>query len=55
LWDDSDAGRFAVLLEPIAADKLGKALVSGVCQARINVTNEAHRRAEAAPQPDRLF
>ena len=42
----SHVGRFAILLEPIAAGKLGKAVVSGVTVARIDVANTYHGFAE---------
>lgn len=42
----SHVGRFAILLEPIAAGKLGKAVVSGVSVARIDVANAYHGSCE---------
>jgi len=40
------AGAFAVLLQPVAAGKFGVACVDGVVQVRVNVTDEAHDRAD---------
>jgi RNA polymerase sigma factor (sigma-70 family) len=44
---EGDAGRFAFLLEPIGAGKIGRAPVSGVCQVVVDVVNESHQRADA--------
>ncbi len=46
-WPD-DAGRFVILAEPLAAGDIGRAWASGVCQASINVLDEAHRFADVA-------
>jgi len=42
-------GRFVVLLEPIAAGKLGYAVVSGITVAKINVSAECHAYADIQP------
>ena len=48
----SHAGTFAVLLEPVADGEIGKACVSGVCPAVVNVTDAGHQFADiAAGQP----
>jgi hypothetical protein len=39
------AGAFVVLQEPIAAGKLGRAVIDGVTPARVNVSDEKHRFA----------
>ena len=39
------AGAFVVLQEPIAAGKLGRAVVDGVTPARVNISDEKHRFA----------
>jgi len=46
--EDEHIGRFVVLIEPLAAGTVGKACVSGVCQVRVNVTDEDHEFAELA-------
>jgi len=33
-------GRFVVLLEPLAADEIGRACASGMCQVKVNVVDE---------------
>jgi len=40
------AGKFVVLLEPIADGEIGQAVVSGVTPVKVNVTDEAHTRAD---------
>ncbi|MGE0606568.1 MAG: hypothetical protein AB7O62_05515 [Pirellulales bacterium] len=40
------AGRYAVLLEPLAEGKIGHGLVSGICVARVDVLDADHRAAE---------
>ena len=40
------AGAFAILLEPIAAGAMGRAIVSGVTPVKVNITNADHRYAE---------
>jgi len=48
----SHAGKFVVLLEPIADGEIGKACVAGVCPAVVNVTDAGHQFADiAAGQP----
>lgn len=42
------SGRFAVCAQPILSGKIGKAWVSGVCPALINVTDEMHEYADIA-------
>ncbi len=39
-------GRFVVLLEPLAGGRIGKAWLSGVCPARINVLEDWHSHAD---------
>ena len=39
-------GRFVIVLEPIPAGEIGFALVSGVCQVRVDVTNAGHGFAD---------
>lgn len=39
-------GRFAVLLEPLAVDRIGMACLSGVCPVRLNVLDEEHEFAD---------
>jgi hypothetical protein len=45
---DTDAGRFAVLLAPLAADGIGPAMIDGVCPVRVNVADEEDGYAEVA-------
>jgi len=40
-------GKFGVLLEPIPSGRIGRAWVSGVCPARVEVVDEKHRFCEA--------
>jgi hypothetical protein len=40
-------GRFVVCLEPIADGKIGRAWVSGTCQARVDLVNDEHQFCEA--------
>jgi hypothetical protein len=42
-------GRFAVLLEPLAAGRIGLGLVSGIVACRINVLHIRHRYVEVDP------
>ena len=42
----SDRGKFAILLEPLDSAEIGRALVSGVCPARIDVTDSDHMFAD---------
>jgi len=44
--DDFD-GRWAILLEPIAAGDMGRCLLAGVCPVKIDVTDATLRRADA--------
>jgi len=46
--EDEHVGKFVVLIEPLAANAVGRACVSGVCQVRVNVTDEDHEFAEMA-------
>jgi len=39
-------GKFVIALEPIPAGGIGFALASGVCQVKVNVTDEAHTYAD---------
>jgi len=39
-------GRFVVLLEPVRSGALGRACVSGVCPAKVYVTDEDHQFAD---------
>jgi hypothetical protein len=41
-------GRFAILAEPLRDNAIGRAWVSGVFPARVNVTDEGHRFADVA-------
>jgi len=47
-------GRFAVLLEPLAAGAIGLALASGVTVVRIAVVSESDERADVGDFPDAL-
>lgn len=40
-------GRYAILLEPIAAGKIGRACIAGVCLAKVSVSDVAHTSAGA--------
>jgi len=40
------AGRFCVLLEPLAANAIGLAVISGVCPVRVNITEASDSFAE---------
>jgi len=40
------AGRFVVLLEPLAANEIGRACVAGVCVVRVRMNDEGHTFAE---------
>jgi hypothetical protein len=42
-------GRFAVLLEPLAQDAIGRACVDGVCAVKVELADEAHVFAEVSP------
>jgi hypothetical protein len=39
-------GRFVVLLEPLAADAIGRAYISGVCPVRVSVDSASHEYAD---------
>jgi len=39
-------GNFAILLEPLAAGKIGTAILAGVCVAKVDVRNDDHIHAE---------
>jgi len=43
-------GQFAVLLEPVAAGRIGRGCVSGVCPARVNLLREWHQYADIADE-----
>lgn len=50
-----DAGRWAVLAEPIKAGECGIATVAGLCQVQVEVTDASHQYAEmAVGQTDHL-
>lgn len=52
---DADDNHFAVLLEPIAAGEIGRAVVDGMAQVRIDVADEGHGfAAPAASFTDQL-
>lgn len=40
------AGKFVICLDPIADGKIGRAWVSGVCAAKVNIASPAHRFAD---------
>jgi hypothetical protein len=42
---EDHAGRFAILLDPIEAGEIGRALLAGVCPCQVDVTDEEHRYA----------
>jgi hypothetical protein len=42
-------GKFALLLEPIPAGKLGRACLFGVCPTQVIITDEAHAFADIYP------
>ncbi len=44
----SNAGRFVVLAEPIAAGAIGRAFVDGVCPVRVEMDDESHGFADVA-------
>ena len=46
------AGKWAVLLEPIAAGQIGRAVISGDTIALIDVTDADHTHAECNTSPD---
>jgi len=46
--EDEHIGKYIILLEPLAANAVGKGCISGVCQVRVNVTDEDHEFAEMA-------
>ena len=46
--EDVHEDKFVLLIEPLAANAVGKACISGVCQVRVNVTDEDHEFAEMA-------
>jgi len=41
--ENTHEGRFVVLVEPIAAGKIGRAYAAGVCPVRIDVPDEGHK------------
>jgi hypothetical protein len=43
---EDHAGRFVVLLEPLGAGQIGRAVVSGVCPVQLSVTEESDTFAE---------
>lgn len=43
------AGRMAILLEPAVEGRIARAVVSGVCQARVRMLSESHRLADVDP------
>ncbi|MEW6249207.1 MAG: hypothetical protein AB1716_01045 [Planctomycetota bacterium] len=42
-------GRFAVLLEPLAQNAIGRACVDGVCPVKVEMVDEGHVFAEVSP------
>lgn len=38
--EDKHQGKFAIYVEPVASGKLGRAVVAGLCQVKLNVPNE---------------
>jgi hypothetical protein len=42
------AGKFVIMLEPLAAGSIGQALVVGVCPVQVNVTDANHGFADVA-------
>jgi len=46
--EDEHVGKYVILIEPPAAGAVGKACISGVCQVRVNVTDEDHEFAEVS-------
>jgi hypothetical protein len=42
---EDHAGRFAILLDPIEAGEIGRALLAGVCPCQVDVTDEEHQFA----------
>lgn len=45
LTDHAQTSRYAVLLEPLPAGSLGRAIIHGITQARVRVEDPAHRYA----------
>jgi hypothetical protein len=45
----SDVGRLAICLEPIGAGKIGRAIIDGLVQCKINVIEEWHEYADFDP------
>ena len=41
-------GKFVILLEPLAAGSIGRAMAAGVCPAKIDITDTNHGYADAA-------
>lgn len=44
----STPGRYAILIEPILSGQIGRAVVQGVTQCKINVSDTSHKFAESA-------
>lgn len=44
----SHTGRFAVLIDPVPTDGVARAWVGGVCQAKVNLLDLGHDRADVA-------
>lgn len=41
-------GRFVILIEPIGNGNIGRAMIAGVCQVKVNIVNAAHIWCECA-------
>lgn len=48
------AGRFGVLLEPLAQNAIGEAVVAGVVQAQVDITDDMHDFCEVATSAEAL-
>jgi hypothetical protein len=46
--EDVGTGRIVITAEPVVAGSIGRAYASGVCIAKIDVTDEAHTHADVA-------
>ncbi len=45
---DDHVGKFVILLEPLAAGAIGRAMASGVCPAKVDISDTNHGYADAA-------
>ncbi|MCC5829380.1 MAG: hypothetical protein JJU36_08030 [Phycisphaeraceae bacterium] len=50
-----DAGRFVILLEPLAPGAIGMAMAVGICPARVQVSDAEHRYADVDDSGDGLL